>query len=179
MLPASLLGSASWRGAAAGGGSRAPSKGQRSGTCRLPTKARETGPGTRRPWWMRAGLVSQPWCCPCRHEDGRHGQPVPPLPAGDWDAGTARAARCSYGSVHSPWAAPYPLSSTGAEAPQIILGGGRPQPHGPTFSASSRLMARASCSCSSSSPVVCGLACSRSEANRGDEDDAGREKKTR
>lgn len=34
---------------------------------------------------------------------------------------------------------------------------------GLTFSASSRLMAKASCSCSSSSPDVCGRACSRSE----------------
>lgn len=50
LLPASPLGSASWRGAAAGGGSRAPC----SGMYRLSTKAREMGRGTRRPWWMRA-----------------------------------------------------------------------------------------------------------------------------
>ena len=41
-----------------------------------------------------------------------------------------------------------------------------------TFSLSSRLMARASCSCSSSSPVVAGRACSRSGASRGEEVEA-------
>lgn len=42
-----------------------------------------------------------------------------------------------------------------------------------TFWLSSLLIANASCSCSSSSPLVWGRACSRSEAARGDEDDAG------
>lgn len=38
-----------------------------------------------------------------------------------------------------------------------------------TFSLSSRLIARASCSCSSSSPVEEGIACSRSGASREEE----------
>lgn len=41
-----------------------------------------------------------------------------------------------------------------------------------TFSLSSRLIARASCSCSSSSPLVVGRACSRSGASRGEEEEA-------
>ncbi len=41
-----------------------------------------------------------------------------------------------------------------------------------TFWLSSRLMAKASWSCSSSSPLVWGRACSRSDAARGDEDEA-------
>ena len=41
-----------------------------------------------------------------------------------------------------------------------------------TFSLSSRLIARASCSCSSSSPLVDGRACSISGASRGEEDEA-------
>lgn len=43
---------------------------------------------------------------------------------------------------------------------------------GDTFSLSSRLMARARASCSSSSPLVVGRACSRSGANRGEEEEA-------
>ena len=46
-----------------------------------------------------------------------------------------------------------------------------------TFWLSSLLMAKASWSCSSSSPLVCGRACSRSEAARGDEDEAADGKK--
>lgn len=47
-----------------------------------------------------------------------------------------------------------------------------------TFSLSSRLIARASCSCSSSSPLVAGRACSRSGASRGEEEEAvGKEDK--
>lgn len=41
-----------------------------------------------------------------------------------------------------------------------------------TFSLSSRLIARASCSCSSSSPLVVGRACSKSGATRGEEEEA-------
>lgn len=41
-----------------------------------------------------------------------------------------------------------------------------------TFSLSSRLIAKASCSCSSSSPLVVGRACSRSGATRGEEEEA-------
>lgn len=49
-----------------------------------------------------------------------------------------------------------------------------------TFSLSSRLIARASCSCSSSSPLVDGRACSRSGASRGEEEEAtGIEKEQR
>lgn len=47
-----------------------------------------------------------------------------------------------------------------------------------TFSLSSRLIARASCSCSSSSPLEAGMACSRSGSSR-DEGEAAREARRR
>lgn len=43
-----------------------------------------------------------------------------------------------------------------------------------TFRLSSRLIAKASCNCNSSSPVVAGRACSKSGSNRGEEDGASR-----
>lgn len=41
-----------------------------------------------------------------------------------------------------------------------------------TFRLSSRLMAKASCNCNSSSPLVAGRACSKSGSKRGEEDGA-------